>query len=150
VQFLNGQQPPYDLTYDDVFLVPTRSSVESRFDVVHRADYGGTLLQFVLADIGMRAITGSSLVWVGEVSRVMLVWSVFLGVGAAIEILGKAPVGIDRVVFKPVPDDTSRVAGLTTGEVSPGSLGDIGEISNGIRTETETVSSRSRSSSSGF
>jgi len=29
---------------------------------------------------------------------------------------GKAPVGIDRLVFKPVPDDTSRVAGLTTGE----------------------------------
>jgi TRAP-type C4-dicarboxylate transport system permease small subunit len=43
---------------------------------------------FVLADIGMRAITGSSLVWVGEVSRVMLVWSVFLGVGAAIKRKG--------------------------------------------------------------
>jgi peptide/nickel transport system substrate-binding protein len=29
---------------------------------------------------------------------------------------GKGAVGIDRLVFKPVPDDTSRVAGLTTGE----------------------------------
>jgi IMP dehydrogenase len=26
-------RPAYDLTYDDVFLVPGRSAVESRFDV---------------------------------------------------------------------------------------------------------------------
>jgi IMP dehydrogenase len=33
VRFLDGQQPNHDLTYDDVFLVPGRSSVTSRFDV---------------------------------------------------------------------------------------------------------------------
>ena len=32
VRFL-GPQPPYDLTYDDVFMVPARSDVSSRFDV---------------------------------------------------------------------------------------------------------------------
>ncbi len=29
---------------------------------------------------------------------------------------GKGPTGLDRVVWRPVPDDTARVAGLTTGE----------------------------------
>lgn len=29
---------------------------------------------------------------------------------------GKGPTGFDRVVWRPVPDDTARVAGLTTGE----------------------------------
>jgi peptide/nickel transport system substrate-binding protein len=29
---------------------------------------------------------------------------------------GKGPTGIDRVVWRPVPDDTARVAGLVTGE----------------------------------
>ncbi|MCP8941055.1 ABC transporter substrate-binding protein [Alsobacter sp. SYSU M60028] len=29
---------------------------------------------------------------------------------------GKGPTGIDRVVWRPVPDDTARVAGFTTGE----------------------------------
>jgi len=29
---------------------------------------------------------------------------------------GKGPTGIDRLVWRPVPDDTARVAGLTTGE----------------------------------
>jgi hypothetical protein len=33
VRFLDGQQPQHDLTHDDVFLVPGRSLVASRFDV---------------------------------------------------------------------------------------------------------------------
>ena len=33
MQFLNDLQPPYDLTYSDVFMVPSLSSVPSRFDV---------------------------------------------------------------------------------------------------------------------
>ena len=33
VQFLNGLQPAFDLTYDDVFMVPSRSSVGSRTGV---------------------------------------------------------------------------------------------------------------------
>src|ERR1044072_2503827 len=32
VRFLNDIQPPYDLTYDDVFMVPRRSAVGSRQD----------------------------------------------------------------------------------------------------------------------
>ncbi|MCW2556223.1 MAG: dehydrogenase family protein, partial [Mycobacterium sp.] len=33
MRFLDGQRPPYDLTYNDVFIVPGRSDVTSRFDV---------------------------------------------------------------------------------------------------------------------
>ena len=33
VRFLDGHAPAHDLTYDDVFLVPERSDVASRFDV---------------------------------------------------------------------------------------------------------------------
>ncbi|MDT7700098.1 MAG: dehydrogenase, partial [Pseudonocardiales bacterium] len=33
MRFLDGQRPATDLTYDDVFLVPGRSTVASRFDV---------------------------------------------------------------------------------------------------------------------
>ena len=45
MQFLDGHAPPHDLTYDDVFLVPTRSDVgvvpaETRSDSCSW-DYGG-------------------------------------------------------------------------------------------------------------
>ena len=33
MRFLPGHAPTSDLTYGDVFLVPSRSDVESRFDV---------------------------------------------------------------------------------------------------------------------
>ena len=40
VQFLNGLQPAFDLTYDDVFMVPSRSSVGSRTGVSLVTDDG--------------------------------------------------------------------------------------------------------------
>ena len=33
MRFLNGMQPDWDLSYDDVFMVPGRSAVTSRMDV---------------------------------------------------------------------------------------------------------------------
>ena len=33
MRFLDGHPPPYDLTYNDVFMVPARSDVGSRLDV---------------------------------------------------------------------------------------------------------------------
>ena len=33
MRFLNDQLPPYDLTYNDVFMAPTRSEVGSRLEV---------------------------------------------------------------------------------------------------------------------
>ncbi|GAA4856853.1 GuaB1 family IMP dehydrogenase-related protein [Saccharopolyspora cebuensis] len=57
MRFLNGQQPTTDLTYDDVFLAPRRSGVESRFDVdLATSDGSGTTLPIVVAN--MTAVAG--------------------------------------------------------------------------------------------
>jgi IMP dehydrogenase len=57
VRFLNDIQPPYDLTYDDVFMVPGRSAVGSRQGVDLRSPDGtGTTIPLVVAN--MTAIAG--------------------------------------------------------------------------------------------
>ena len=54
---LPGHNPPYDLTYDDVFMVPRSSEVASRFDVDLAASDGtGTTIPLVVAN--MTAIAG--------------------------------------------------------------------------------------------
>ncbi|GAA2436855.1 GuaB1 family IMP dehydrogenase-related protein [Streptomyces macrosporus] len=57
VRFLNDQRPPYDLTYDDVFMVPNRSAVGSRHGVdLSTPDGTGTTIPIVVAN--MTAIAG--------------------------------------------------------------------------------------------
>ena len=57
MRFLDGQQPSHDLTYDDVFLVPGRSSVASRFDVdLATADGSGATVPVIAAN--MTAVAG--------------------------------------------------------------------------------------------
>jgi IMP dehydrogenase len=57
VKFLNNQTPAFDLTYNDVFMVPSKSDVSSRFDVDLRTEDGtGTTLPLVVAN--MTAISG--------------------------------------------------------------------------------------------
>ncbi|MGK5499855.1 GuaB1 family IMP dehydrogenase-related protein [Streptomyces sp. URMC 125] len=57
VRFLNDQRPPYDLTYDDVFMVPNRSAVGSRQGVdLSTPDGTGTTIPIVVAN--MTAIAG--------------------------------------------------------------------------------------------
>ncbi len=57
MRFLEGHPPPYDLTYDDVFVVPGRSDVASRFDVdLSTSDGSGTTLPVVVAN--MTAVAG--------------------------------------------------------------------------------------------
>ncbi|MFC4604321.1 GuaB1 family IMP dehydrogenase-related protein [Rhodococcus kronopolitis] len=57
MRFLEDRQPPYDLTYDDVFLVPSRTDVTSRFDVdLASADGSGTTIPLVVAN--MTAVAG--------------------------------------------------------------------------------------------
>jgi len=49
--------PPYELTYDDVFMVPARSRVASRFDVdLSTADGSGATIPLVVAN--MTAVAG--------------------------------------------------------------------------------------------
>ncbi len=57
MRFLPGQSPATDLTYGDVFLVPSRSEVASRFDVdLSSADGTGTTIPVVVAN--MTAVAG--------------------------------------------------------------------------------------------
>ena len=57
VRFLNDLRPQLDLTYDDVFMVPNRSSVTSRLDVdLATVDGTGTTIPLVVAN--MTAIAG--------------------------------------------------------------------------------------------
>jgi IMP dehydrogenase len=57
MRFLDGQKPAYDLTYNDVFIVPGRSDVASRFDVdLSTSDGSGTTIPVVVAN--MTAVAG--------------------------------------------------------------------------------------------
>ncbi len=57
MRFLNDLLPGHDLTYDDVFMVPQRSAVASRYDVdLTSADGTGTTLPLVVAN--MTAVAG--------------------------------------------------------------------------------------------
>ena len=57
MRFLEGHTPPYDLTYNDVFIVPGRSDVASRFDVdLSTFDGSGTTIPVVVAN--MTAVAG--------------------------------------------------------------------------------------------
>jgi IMP dehydrogenase len=57
VRFLNDFTPPYELTYDDVFMVPRRSDVASRYDVdLSTSDGTGTSIPLVVSN--MTAVSG--------------------------------------------------------------------------------------------
>ncbi|MEZ0492265.1 GuaB1 family IMP dehydrogenase-related protein [Kineococcus sp. TBRC 1896] len=57
MHFLDGQQPRHDLTYNDVFLAPSRSAVTSRLDVdLSTGDGTGTTVPVVVAN--MTAVSG--------------------------------------------------------------------------------------------
>lgn len=57
MRFLSGHTPPFDLTYDDAFLVPQRGDVGSRLDVDLAAGDGtGTTIPVVAAN--MTAVSG--------------------------------------------------------------------------------------------
>lgn len=57
MKFLNDQRPSYDLTYEDVFMVPSRSSVGSRMNVDLTTEDGtGTTIPIIVAN--MTAVAG--------------------------------------------------------------------------------------------
>ena len=57
MRFLDGHTPAHDLTYNDVFVVPNRSDVTSRFDVdLSTTDGTGTTIPVVVAN--MTAVAG--------------------------------------------------------------------------------------------
>src|ERR1700730_17086101 len=57
MRFLEGHRPAYDLTYNDVFIVPSHSDAASRFDVdLSSNDGSGTTIPVVVAN--MTAVAG--------------------------------------------------------------------------------------------
>ncbi|MFC5183752.1 GuaB1 family IMP dehydrogenase-related protein [Actinomadura harenae] len=57
MRLLNGERPAHDLTYNDVFMVPRRSSVGSRLEVdLSAVDGSGTTVPLVVAN--MTAVSG--------------------------------------------------------------------------------------------
>ena len=57
VRFVNDYAPGYDLTYNDVFMVPRRSGVASRYDVdLASHDGTGTTVPIVVSN--MTAVSG--------------------------------------------------------------------------------------------
>ncbi|MGI9155810.1 MAG: GuaB1 family IMP dehydrogenase-related protein [Marmoricola sp.] len=61
MRFLDDVRPAWDLTYDDVFMVPRRSGVSSRYDVdLSSADGTGTTIPLVVAN--MTAVSGRRMV----------------------------------------------------------------------------------------
>lgn len=57
MRFLDGQRPAYNLTYDDVFIVPNHSDIDSRLDVdLSTRDGSGTTIPVVVAN--MTAVAG--------------------------------------------------------------------------------------------
>jgi IMP dehydrogenase len=57
MRFLDGHRPGYDLTYNDVFIVPNRSEIASRFGVdLSTTDGSGTTIPVVVAN--MTAVAG--------------------------------------------------------------------------------------------
>ncbi|MPZ86700.1 MAG: GuaB1 family IMP dehydrogenase-related protein [Nitriliruptorales bacterium] len=57
MRFIDDRKTPYDLTFDDVFLLPSRSAVESRLDVdLASGDGSGTTIPIVVAN--MTAVAG--------------------------------------------------------------------------------------------
>ncbi|HKR48107.1 MAG TPA: GuaB1 family IMP dehydrogenase-related protein [Pseudonocardiaceae bacterium] len=57
MRFVDGCRPGYELTYDDVFLMPSDSDVASRFDVdLSTVDGSGTTIPLVVAN--MTAVAG--------------------------------------------------------------------------------------------
>ena len=62
MRFIEGHRPSYDLTYDDVFLIPGRSAVESRFGVdLSTSDGTGATIPIVVAEAEGRVVSSARL-----------------------------------------------------------------------------------------
>jgi IMP dehydrogenase len=111
VRFLPGQGPSHDLTYGDVFLVPSRSGVSSRFDVDLASDDGcGTTIPVVVAN--MTAVAGRRMAETVARRGGLAVLPQDVPVGVVADVVADVK-SKDPVVETPVvvgPDDTVYTA----------------------------------------
>ena len=109
MRFLNESQPLYDLTYDDVFMVPSRSAVGSRQGVdLSSRDGTGTTIPLVVAN--MTAIAGRRMA--ETVARrgglVVIPQDIPIAVVADVISLGEAAPSGARHPDRPVADQHRR------------------------------------------
>ena len=108
MRFLHDRRPDWDLTYDDVFMIPSRSAVTSRLDVdLSSLDGAGTTIPLVAAN--MTAVSGRRMAETLARRGGLAVLPQDIPVPVVAE---PAPVPVLVVVAEPVP--ASVVCGATT------------------------------------
>ncbi|MEP7764127.1 GuaB1 family IMP dehydrogenase-related protein [Sanguibacter sp. 25GB23B1] len=121
MRFLDGHLPAADLTYGDVFLVPSRSDVTSRFDVdLSSADGTGTTIPLVVAN--MTAVSGRRMAETVARRGGMAVIPQDIPTDVVADVVASVK-GRDTVVESPVtvgPTDTVHTALTLIGKRSHG------------------------------
>ncbi len=109
MRLLNGERSAHDLTYNDVFMVPRRSSVGSRLDVdLSTSDGSGTTLPLVVAN--MTAVSGRRMAETVARRGAIAVLPQDIPTEVVAEVIGWVK-GRDLVVDTPIRLDPSSTAG---------------------------------------
>ena len=122
MRHLSGQ-PPYDLTYSDVFLVPTASDVVSRLDVdLASADGTGTTIPLVVAN--MTAVSGRRMAETVARRGAMAVLPQDLPIEVMAEVIGwvKSRHPVFETALRLSPEDTVTDALQLIGKRAHGAL----------------------------
>ncbi|RFS82541.1 GuaB1 family IMP dehydrogenase-related protein [Actinomadura spongiicola] len=109
MRLLNGERSAHDLTYNDVFMVPRRSAVESRLDVdLATVDGSGTTVPLVVAN--MTAVSGRRMAETVARRGAIAVLPQDIPVEVVAEVIGWVK-GRDLVVDTPIRLGPSGTAG---------------------------------------
>ncbi|MGO1316786.1 MAG: GuaB1 family IMP dehydrogenase-related protein [Cellulomonadaceae bacterium] len=123
MEFLTDQRPQADLTYGDVFLVPSRSDVASRFDVDLSTDDGtGTTIPIVVAN--MTAVSGRRMAETVARRGALAVIPQDVPVGVVADVIAGVKAK-DPVIETPVtltPDETVHTALTLIGKRAHGAV----------------------------
>src|SRR5439155_1396211 len=132
------QEPPFELTYDDVFLIPARSHVDSRMHVDLTTDDGsGTTIPVVVAN--MTAVAGRRMAETVARRGGLVVLPQDIPVDVVVEVIswikGRHLVYDTPIVLRPT--DTVSEALALLPKRAPGA--DAGRAAHGARAEPERL-----------
>ncbi|MFB4311522.1 GuaB1 family IMP dehydrogenase-related protein [Actinomadura sp. GTD37] len=109
MHLLNGERSAHDLTYNDVFMVPRRSSVGSRLEVdLSTADGSGTTIPLVVAN--MTAVSGRRMAETAARRGALAVLPQDIPADVVAEVIGWVK-GRDLIVDTPIRLDPGSTAG---------------------------------------